>query len=100
MTFVVDIMKANDSLIFYGLLLTYVGSELLLQDISLLQARQVIHLVGLFGRTIIWERTHYEKIENKNLRVTAIPNMPIQELFYCPSKYKSTNFHWNKSKYK
>ena len=95
-------MKADDS-IFCGLLVsnsvTYLGSELPLRGLFLLQARQVTRLVGSFGDHIR-EGTRYENVEIKSLRVTAIPNRSIQDLFYCPSKHKFINLHRNKPHYK
>ena len=70
-------MKADDFLIFCGLLVTYfgthLGSELPLRGLFLLQARQVTRLVGSFGGPIR-EGTRYENVEIDSLRVTAIPN--------------------------
>ena len=78
---------------------TYLGSELPLRGLFLLQARQVTRLVGSFG-SLIWERTRYENVEIESLRVTAIPNRSIQDLFYCLSKHKFNNLHRNKPQYK
>ena len=104
MNFAVDMMKADDFLIIYSLLVNYLPgiylrSELSLQDLFLLEARQVTRLVGSFGGPI-WEETRYENVEIDSLRVTAIPNRCIQDLFYCPSKHKFINFHQNKPQYK
>ena len=92
-----------DSFISCGLLVsnsvTYLGSELPLRGLFLLQARQVTRLVGSF-RDPIWEGTRYENVEIESPRVTAIPNGSMQDLFYCLSKHKFIDLHWNKPQYK
>ena len=94
-------MKADESC---GLLVTYsgtyLGSELPLRGLFLLQARQVTRLVGSFGGPIIREGTRYENVEIKSPRVTAIPNGSMQDLFYCLSKRKFIDLHRNKPHYK
>ena len=71
-----------DSFISCGLLVsnsvTYLGSELPLRGLFLLQARQVTRLVGSFGGPIIREGTRYENVEIESPRVTAIPNGSIK----------------------